>query len=124
MMDNGDQVKPVLQALETMFELQLRSVRQLLGEEEVRPSRRRDGKRRSSLVDCAVRILEQEGRPLHLSDILELLRQRFGRVTDRDTLSSALAKKARAGVLLQKTAPATFALLRGHDHDRDHRAVG
>ena len=111
MMDNGDQVKPVLQALETMFELQLRSVRQLLGEEEVRPSRRRDGKRRRSLVDCAVRILEQEGRPLHLNEIVELLRQRFGRVTDRDTLSSALAKKARAGVLLQKTAPATFALL-------------
>jgi hypothetical protein len=36
------------------------------------------------------------------------LRERFGRVTDRDTVSSSLAKKARQGVLLRQTAPATF----------------
>jgi hypothetical protein len=39
------------------------------------------------------------------------LQQRFGRLADRDTLSSALAKKARQGILLRQSAPATFTLI-------------
>jgi hypothetical protein len=49
--------------------------------------------------------------PTHVNDLVTHLRERFGRVTDRDTVSSALAKKARQGILLKQTAPATFALL-------------
>jgi hypothetical protein len=45
------------------------------------------------------------------------LQQRFGRLTDRDTLSSALAKKARRGILLSQSAPATFTLI---DSKEDH----
>ena len=45
--------------------------------------------------------------------------QRFGRLADRDTLSSALAKKARRGILLRQSAPATFTLI---DSKEDHHA--
>jgi hypothetical protein len=39
---------------------------------------------------------------------VDLLREHYGRITDRDTLSSALAKKVRQGKLLKQTGPATF----------------
>ena len=104
--------KLILRTLETLLQLQLRSVRQLLGEEDVEklPSRR-GSVRRQSLVHAVVELLTEEKRPLHVSEMVELLRERFGRITDRDTLSSALAKKTRQGVLVKQTGPATFGLL-------------
>jgi hypothetical protein len=103
--------KAVLNVMETVLELQLRAVRQALGEEDVPRARRRRGARRQSIVDQSVKILTEKGHPLHVNDLVRLLREEFGRVTDRDTVSSALAKKARQGVLLHQTAPATFGLL-------------
>ena len=111
-MDRDDVGKTVLQVMETVLELELRAVRQALGEEPAESARpRRRGARRQSIVDQSVQILTDEKRALHVSELVGLLRQRFGRVTDRDTLSSALAKKARQGVLLRQTAAATFGLL-------------
>jgi len=106
----------VLRVMETVLELELRAVRQALGEEEVPAVRpRRRGARRQSIVDQSVQILTDERRPLHVNELVGLLRERFGRITDRDTVSSALAKKARQGVLLRQTAPATFGLQQGED---------
>jgi len=103
----------ILKTLETLFELQLRSVRQLLGEEDVPTiKQRKKGVRRKSLVDSCVNILTSENRPLHVNQLVDLLRERYGRITDRDTISSALAKKVRQGVLVKQTGPATFALLK------------
>ena len=48
---------------------------------------------------------------MHVSDLVDALRERFDRITDRDALSSALAKKARRGMLFKQTAPATFAAI-------------
>jgi hypothetical protein len=111
-MDRDDVTKAVLQVMETVLELELRAVRQALGEEPVESARpRRQGSRRQSIVDQSVQILTDEKRAMHVSELVGFLRQRFGRVTDRDTLSSALAKKARQGVLLRQTAAATFGLL-------------
>lgn len=111
-MDRDDVGKTVLQVMETVLELELRAVRQALGKESVESARpRRQGSRRQSIVDQSVQILTDEKRALHVSELVGLLRQRFGRVTDRDTLSSALAKKARQGVLLRQTAAATFGIL-------------
>ena len=110
---NEDQVRAVvLRAMETVLELELVAVRQALGEEDVPPKRRsRRGVRRQSIVDQSVSILTEENRPLHVNELVELLLEQHGRVADRDTVSSALAKKARQGVLLRQTAPATFGLL-------------
>jgi len=101
----------LLQVLELQHEYQLHAVRQLRGKAEfeaVLPPRR--GRRRQSLVDLSVQILTEERKPLHVDDLVAELQKRFGRLTDRDALSSALAKKARAGIMFRQTAPATFAL--------------
>jgi len=103
--------KAVLRVMETVLDLQLRAVRQALGEEEVPTMRlRRRGARRQSIVDQSVKILTEEKRPLHVDELVNRLRDKFGRITDRDSVSSALAKKARQRLLLEQTAPATFNL--------------
>lgn len=102
----------LLEILELQLEYQLRAIRQLRGKVEsdaVLPLRR--GTRRQSLVDLSAQILTEEQKPLHVDELVQLLQKRFGRLTDRDALSSALAKKARAGIVFRQTAPATFALL-------------
>lgn len=112
-MDKKETEKTVLHALETVLELELKAVRQALGEEKISSSRpRRSGTRSQSIVDQSIAILTENGRPMHLNELVARLRERFGRITDRDTLSSTLAKKARQGVFLRQTAPATFDLLR------------
>ena len=104
--------KTILKTLETHYELQLNSVRQLLAEEDVPIiGQRKMGVRRQSLVDVCIKILTSENQPLHVNKLVELLRERYGRITDRDTISSALAKKVRLGVLVKQTGPATFGLL-------------
>jgi hypothetical protein len=90
----------------------MRAVRHLQGKTEAKAIvAPKPGKRRQSLVDLCIQILTEEGHPLHLNELSRLLQQRFGRLADRDTLSSALAKKARQGILLRQSAPATFTLI-------------
>ena len=117
-MEKEDIKQVILQIFELQLEYQLRAIRQLQGkpdsEPELAPMR---GKRRQSLVDLCINILTEEGKPLHVNELAQLLQQRFARLTDRDTLSSALAKKARRGILLRQSAPATFTLI---DSKEDH----
>ena len=102
----------LLQVLELQLEYQLGAVRQLRGKAETEPAfAPMRGRRRESLVDLSIQILTEEHKPLHVDDLVELLQKRFGRLTDRDALSSALAKKARRGILLRQSGPATFCLL-------------
>ena len=102
----------ILETMETVLELELRSIRQALGRDEPQISAiRQKGRRRKSLVDLCVKILTDEQRSVHINELIELLRERYGRVTDRDSLSSALAKKAKQGVSVRRVSPATFELL-------------
>ena len=103
----------ILETMETLLDLQLRSVRKMLNKEEVTVDVvRRRGRRRKSLVDLSVELLTDEQHPLHVDELVELLMDRYGRVTDRDSLSSALAKKAKQGVFVRRVSPATFELLK------------
>ncbi len=107
------QRKVVLETLETVLELQLRGVRQALGKEDPEISSvRQRGRRRKSLIDFCVKILTDEQRPVHVDELVEILRKQYGRVTDRDSLSSALAKKAKQGILVHRVSPATFEILK------------
>ena len=109
----NQQRKLILETMETMLEVQLRSIREMLGKEEdpVNVVRRR-GRKRKSLVHLSVKLLTDKQRPVHVDELVELLMDHYGRVTDRDSLSSALAKKAKQGVLVRRASPATFELLK------------
>ena len=120
-MKKEDIKEVILQVIEIQLDSQLRAIRQLQGKPPTEPvilSRR--GRRRQSLVDLTVKILTEEGKPLHVNEIALLLQQRCGRLTDRDTLSSALVKKSRQGILLRQSAPATFTLIEAKE---DHHAT-
>ena len=105
--------KLVLETIETMLELQLRSVRTMLNKGEVTADvARRRGRKRKSLVDLSVELLTDTQNPVHVDELVELLMDRYGRVTDRDSLSSALAKKAKKGVAVRRVSPATFELIK------------
>ncbi len=105
----------ILETMEVMLRLQLDSVSELLGKEEnVLQPVRRARKKRKYIVDLAVEILTSSQGPMHVDTLVEALRERYGRITERDSLASALAKKANQGILVSRVAPATFAL-REHD---------
>jgi len=107
------QKKLILETMETLLELQLRSVRTMLNKEEVTADVvQRRGRRRKTLVDLSVELLTGEQHPLHVDELVELLMERYGRVTERDSLSSALAKKTKQGILVRRVSPATFELLK------------
>jgi len=119
-MEKEDLKEALLQILEFQLDYQLRAIRQLQGKPETEPLlTRRHGRRRQSLIDLSLQILTEERKPLHVNDLVRLLQQRFGRLTDRDTLSSALAKKARRGILLRQSAPATFTLIDSKEDNHD-----
>ena len=111
-MKKDDVKEVILQILELQLDYQLRAIRLLQGQLDTESTTRaRTGKKRQSLVDLSVQILTEKDTPLHVNELVRLLRHRFGRLTDRDTLSSTLAKKARRGILLRQSAPATFTLI-------------
>ena len=103
----------VLETLELYLESQIHAIRELKGKTPTAVGRAfRQGRRRQSLVDMCLEVLMEQPGALHVSELVEVLRERFGRITDRDTLSSSLAKKARQGLLFEQTAPATFSARR------------
>lgn len=106
------QRKLILETMETMLELQLASIRRILGKEETQVSVvRKRGRKRKSLVHLSIELLTEKQRPIHVDELVELLMDHYGRVTDRDSLSSALAKKAKQGGIIRRVSPATFELL-------------
>jgi hypothetical protein len=119
-MKKEDVKEVLLQVLELQLDYQLRAVRQLQGKPEIEPAPHiRRGRRRQSLVDLSVQLLTEKRKPLHVNELARFLQQRFGRLADRDTLSSALAKKARQGILLRQSAPATFTLIDSKEDNHD-----
>lgn len=110
-MDNDKEQKLILETAKTLLSIQLNSVNQLLGKEEttMQPIRRLN-KKRKYIIDYTVDILTSRQQPMHVDEIVDQLRQQFGRITDRDSLASVLAKKAKQDILVRRVGPATFDL--------------
>ena len=53
----------------------------------------RRGRKRKSLVDLSVELLTDEQRSVHVDELVELLMDRYGRVTDRDLFQVLWQKK-------------------------------
>ncbi len=110
-MKNKNNHRLILETIEMMLEIQLKSVKELI-DIEINPQKmsRTIGHRRKSLIDLTIQLLTDIQRPIHVDELVKLLMQKHNRQTDRDSLSSALLKKDKKGILVQRVAPATFAL--------------
>ena len=63
-----------------------------------------------SQVDMAFDILIEAGTPLHVSELLERIKARFGRQVDRESLVSALTKRVLRADRFVRTEKNTFGL--------------
>jgi len=92
---------------EELLKAQLQAIRRLRGPEAAERAPREGRSHMAVVID----LLKSEGKPLHISEIIGLARERFDLVLDRESLVSALVKKVKVGVL-QRTAPNTFGVVK------------
>jgi len=66
--------------------------------------------KRTSKADIVEHVLQIAGRPLHVSEIIQITDRDFHVQLERDSIVSILIKKINAGQTFIRTAPNTFAL--------------
>ena len=66
--------------------------------------------KRTSKIAVVKNILKIAGRPLHVSEIIEISKRDYQVDIERDSIVSILIKKIKAGQKFIRTAPNTFAL--------------
>jgi len=101
----------LLDILEAISEAQLRTIRKLRAPQAGITAEGEQPAERMSHIDMVQYILSSARRPLHISDILELVSKKFGVDLDRESVVSALAKRVARKDRFARTAPNTFALL-------------
>jgi hypothetical protein len=67
-------------------------------------------RKRTSKIEIAHNVLNGAGKPLHVTEIVQLAKQVYDVQLDRDSIVSAILKKVKAGKTFIRTAPNTFAL--------------
>lgn len=67
--------------------------------------------RRTTKIGIVENVLRIAGRPLHISEIIEIAQRDFQTNLERDSVVSILIKKIKAGQKFQRTAPNTFTLI-------------
>lgn len=67
-------------------------------------------KKRTSKADVVEHVLQIAGRPLHISEIIQIANRDFQVQLERDSIVSILIKKIKADQKFIRTAPNTFAL--------------
>lgn len=95
-----------LEVYEELLAAQLRVIRRLRSGGE-RPVGGRKG-RSMSKMGMALDILNGARRPLHISEIIAMVKGTYGVELDRESLASALVKKVRRKQGVMRTAPNTF----------------
>jgi len=75
------------------------------------------GPKRTYKINLVERILGAAGRPLHISEIIEIAQRDFQITLERDSMVSALVKKVKSGQTFIRTAPNTFSLIKGAGYD-------
>jgi len=71
---------------------------------------KREPEKRTSNIEIVCNVLSTAGRPLHISEIIDLAETWFQVTLERDSVVSAILKKIKAGRMFVKTGPNTFAL--------------
>jgi len=67
----------------------------------------------TSRIELVEDILRAAGRPLHISEIIEIAKRDFEVDLERDSVVSALVKKVKSEQIFVRTAPNTFWLRNG-----------
>ncbi len=105
---NREVREALFDAIETSLAYQLNAVRKLrseLGDDKLKP------KKRLSQPDMVYAILKKAGKPLHISEIISLMKKRFNKKVDRESLVSSLTKKVIRHDRFKRTDSNTFSLL-------------
>jgi hypothetical protein len=76
--------------------------------------------KRTSKIEIAKNVLHIAGRPLHVSEIIQLAKRDFDVELDRDSIVSAILKKVKTGKSFIRTSPNTFALKEYRSSERGH----
>jgi len=103
-----DNLKLYLQYQKEVTEAKLNIIDQFRKGVESKP------KKRKSKIDIAWHVLKNAGRPLHVSEIIQIAKRDFQVQLDRDSIVSGIIKKANAGKMFVRTAPNTFASKERH----------
>jgi hypothetical protein len=106
-MENGKKLpEGFLDLYETLLSAQLRAIRQLRSGRR-KPARGKGLSGRSKM-SMAIDILQKARRPMHVSEIIALVKGTYGVTLDRESLASALVKKVLREQGVVRTAPNTF----------------
>ena len=99
-----DSFNRYMQYQKELTENKLKTVNRFLNSIKPKPIKR------TSKVDIVKNVLKLAGRPLHISKIIEIAKKDFEIELERDSITSVLTKKIKAGKSFIRTAPNTFAL--------------
>ena len=97
------------------FELYLQYQKELAASklkviEQFQKGGRAKSTKRTSKIEIARNVLNDAGKPLHVTEIVQLAKKTYDVLLDRDSIVSAILKKVKAGKTFIRTAPNTFAL--------------
>ncbi len=93
-----------LQYQKELAENKLKTINRFLSTTKPKPEQR------TSKISIVENVLRLTGRPLHISKIIEIAERDFDVQLERDSITSILTKKIKAGQKFIRTAPNTFAL--------------
>ncbi len=110
--ETSDKIRDaVIEALLVAQEAQVRALYQLRKKPKEKPSRKRVG---LSQLDLVEDVLIQDGKPLHIHEIIDRVEKSRGQRLDRESVVSALTKKVTRGERFVRTGKNTFGL-KGRD---------
>jgi len=96
---------------EELLKAQLRVIRGYLSEDKPRREHGSDpGNRSKSQMSMVIDILSSADEPLHISDIISRIKDRYNVTLDRESIVSAMIKKVKKGSTFVRTGPNTFLL--------------
>ena len=99
-----DQFKQYLQYQKEVAQAKLKIIERFQQQAQGQP------KERTSNIEIVQNVLNSAGRPLHISDIIQMAEKDHQVRLNRDSIVSAILKKINAGQTFIRTAPNTFAL--------------
>lgn len=96
---------------EELLKAQLGVIRNYLRSTEPGEQERKSSQSKSlSHINIITDVLAAAGSPLHVSEIIRLVNERYELTLDRESVVSALTKKVKKGVSFIRTGPNIFGL--------------